>query len=251
MEILRTLQQLGLHDKQAQVYLTLLELSESPMAAIARTANLKRPTVYLIVDELIMLGLCSELIKGKKKFYSATHPRRLVEITRFKNKQAEELLPELVAIRNTSEKPVARMLEGLEGVRTAYEEAFSSITNKEECLWIGNTGLLKEKFPEVLKLYNNILSKLHNPKIREIIHGGESSKQWILDMQKSQLSKNHQIQFAPESYSFGNTDQLIAGNKVMTFALGKEMFVLIIESKDIAQTQRGIFELAWAKTLKL
>ena len=70
-------------------------------------------------------------------------------------------------------------------------------------------------------------------------------------MQKSKLPKNHIIKYAPPSYAFGNTDQLTVGNKVMTFVLGKEIFVLIIESKDIADTQRGIFEMAWSKAEKI
>jgi DNA-binding MarR family transcriptional regulator len=251
MEIISTLKQLGLSTKQGVVYLALLELGESTMTHIADKSKLKRPTVYLIIDELILLGLCSEVTKNKKKFYSAVHPRRLVEITHFRNKQAEKLLPELVALQNTAQKPKVRMLEGLEGMRTAYEEAFASLNNKEEGLWIGNTGILEEKFPEVLRLYNRTLGKLRNPKIREIIHGGEKSKAWVEQMQKARLSKNHYMRYADTGSSFGSTDQLILGNKVMTFVLGKEIFVLIVESKDNADTQRGVFELAWQKLEKI
>ena len=247
MEVNDTLKQLGISNKQALIYLALLELGQSPMTTIARKANLKRSTTYLIIDELIILSLCSEIIKGKKKFYSATHPRRLVEMTRFRNTQAEKILPELVALQNTAEKPKVRMLEGIEGMHTAYEEAFTSLNNKEEGLWIGNTGLLQEKFPEVLRLYNKTLGELRNPKIREIIHGGEASKKWIKDMLKYKISKNHEIRYASDKYTFGKTDQLIVGPKVMTFVLDKEIFVLIVESRENADTQRGIFEMAWMK----
>lgn len=248
MDIITTLKQLGIHEKQAQVYLALLELGQSPMSAIARRANLKRPTVYLIIDELNILGLCSEIVKGKKKFYSAIHPRRLVEMTSFRNEQAENLLPELVALQRKAEKPKVRMLEGLEGMHAAYEEAFASLNNKEEGLWIGNTGLLQEKFPEVLRLYNHTLGKLKNPHIREIIHGGEKSKAWVKSMRKIKPSKHYDVKYVGEKYPFGNTDQLIVGSKVMLFALGKEIFVLIIESKEMADTQRGVFELAWSQS---
>lgn len=251
MEPIEVLKQLGLEEKQAGVYLALLELGESPMTAIAKKANLKRPTVYLVMDELIILGLCGEIIKGKRKFYYATHPRRLVEITHFKSKQAEKLLPELVARQSKAEKPKVRMLEGIAGIHIAYEEAFASLNNKEEGLWIGNTGLLQEKFPEVLRLYNKTLGKLRHPRIREIIHGGEASKKWIRDMVKYKISKNHYMKYALDKYSFGQTDQLIIGNRVMTFVLGKEIFVLITESKDVADTQRGIFEMAWTNAEKV
>jgi len=251
MDNTQTLKQLGLSEKQARIYLALLELGESPMTEIARKANLKRPTVYLIIDELIILGLCSELTKGKKKFYSAIHPRRLVEMTHFRNKQAEKLLPELVALQNTAEKPKVRMLEGLEGMRTAYEEAYASLNNKEEGLWISNIDFLEEKFPEVIKLYLKTLERLHNPPIREIVQGGEISKNYIKRVVNLKKGKNFKIRYVPPAYLFGYTDQLIIGDKVMTFVLGKEIFVLIVESKDNAQTQRGIFELAWAGAEKI
>jgi sugar-specific transcriptional regulator TrmB len=71
MDIVTTLQKLGLTEKQATVYMAMLELGEAGMTKIAKKANLKRPTVYLIIDELNLLGLAGEILKGKKKFYSA------------------------------------------------------------------------------------------------------------------------------------------------------------------------------------
>lgn len=251
MELVTTLKQLGLEDKHAKVYLAMLELGESPITTVARKANLKRPTVYLIIDELILLGLGSEIIKGKKKFYSAIHPRRLVEIARFRNKQAENILPQLVALQNTAEKPKVRMLEGIEGMHIAYEEAYASLNNKEEGLWITNIDFLEEKFPEVLKLYFKTLERLHNPAIREIVQGGEISKKYIKNVTKLKKGKNYSLRHVPETHLFGHTDQLIIGNKVMTFVFGKEIFVLIVESKDNAQTQRGMFELIWKGAEKI
>ncbi len=241
---IKTLEKLGLTPKQSVVYLALLELGESSMSDIARKSNLKRPTVYLIIEELNLLGLSSEITKGKKKFYSATHPKRLVEITNFRSKQAETLLPHLVARQKSANKPKVRMLEGLEGVRIAYQEAFAGLNNKEEGLWIGDTGLLQKNFPEVLKLYNEILGKLDNPKIRELIHGDEDSKKWTDEMNAKNM-KNYEARYINNSSPFGNTDQLIIDDKIMTFAIGKEIFVMIVESKDIAQTQRALFETIW------
>ena len=247
MEIGQTLKQLGLSDKQAEVYLSLLELGESPMTRIARKANLKRPTVYLVIDELIILGLCSEITKGKKKFYSATHPRRLLEITRFKNEQAEKLVPKLVALRNTAEKPRVRMLEGIDGIRIAYEEAFELLTEeKNEGLWIGNISVLIEKFPEVLREYNALLRKLKRYKIRELIFGGAISKTWVLETQKH-AKQNHKLKYIDGSG--GMTDQLIIGNKVFFFSMNKNLFTTIVEGEEITKTQRLLFETIWEKQI--
>ena len=242
----KTLEQLGLAEKQAQVYLAMLELGEAPMTAIAKKSGLKRPTVYLVIDELNILGLTSEIIKGKKKFYSAIHPKRLVEMMHFRSKQAENILPELVAMQKKSSKPTVRMLEGVGGVKLAYEEAFASLNNKEEGLWMGNITFLIENFPELLQEYNRLIKKIRDPHIRELITGGEKSKKWVEDMQ-NKISKNHFIKYYGDSSDFGMTDQFIIGDKVIHFSFGKEIFVLIIEGHEIAKSARALFEIAWGK----
>lgn len=246
MDTIATLKKLGLTEKQGQVYLAMLELGESGMTKIAKKANLKRPTVYLIIDELNILGLSSEIVKGKKKFYSAVHPKRLVEIAKFRADQADKILPELVAIQKSDLKPKVRMLEGVAGARIAYQEAFSLLNNKEEGLWLGNITFMVENFPELLAEYNVLIKKIRDPHIRELIYGGEKSKKWVEDMQ-SKVPKNHYVKYWGQGENFGMTDQFIIGNKVINFSLGKEIFVLITESKEIAQSQRALFEIIWNK----
>lgn len=138
MEITKTLEHLGLSAKQAHVYIAMLELGEAGMTEIAKKANLKRPTVYLIIDELNILGLSYEITKGKKKYYGSTHPKRLIEIANFRSKQAENILPELVAMQKSGEKPKVQMLEGVAGIKIAYHEAYSYLSSgKDEGLWLG------------------------------------------------------------------------------------------------------------------
>jgi sugar-specific transcriptional regulator TrmB len=226
------------------VYIAMLELGESTMTKIAKRANLKRPTVYLIIDELNILGLSSEIMKGKKKFYSAVHPKRFVELAKFRADQADKILPELVAIQKNDLKPKVRMLEGVRGAQIAYQEAFASLNNREEGLWLGNITFMIENFPELLEEYNILIKKIRDPHIRELIYGGEKSRKWVEDMQ-SKVPKNHFVKYLGKGDSFGMTDQFIIGDKVINFSLGKEIFVLIVESKEMAQSQRAMFEILW------
>jgi sugar-specific transcriptional regulator TrmB len=247
MRVPERIKQIGLSEKEAAVYLAALEIGRGTITEITQAALQKRPTVYLALDRLEMLGLVSRESIGKKKLWSAVNPRRLKELAEFRATQIEEIMPELTALyKDNRDKPSARVLEGIAGVRIAYHEAFSLLNSKEEGLWIGDTGTLHERFPEVLAEYNRILRQVHNPHIRELIHGGAASKVWANEMQKK-LSKNHSIKYFGEDIRFGSTDQLIIGNKIMSFSFGKEIFVLIVESKELAQTQRGLFELIWKK----
>ncbi len=244
MDILNTLKKLGLTEKQAQVYVAMLELGESGMTRIAKKANLKRPTVYLIIDELNLLGLSGEITKGKKKFYSAVHPKRLVELAKFRAEQADNILPGLIALQKNDTRPKVRMLEGIAGARIAYQEAYSLLSNKEEGLWLGNITFMVENFPELLKEYSILIKKIRDPHIRELIYGGEKSRMWVENMQ-DKIPKNHFIKYFGEGEPFGTTDQFIIGNKVILFSLDKEIFVTIIEGAEIAKTQRALFDIVW------
>lgn len=246
-EQIKILTKIGLSDKQAVVYSALLELGEAKMTDLAKHAKLKRPTVYLVTSELDMLGLVSSVIKGKKKIYSAVHPKRIAELLEFRKNQFQDLLPQLLAKYGSLQgKPKVQMLEGIEGVRQAYQEAFSLLKEgKSEGLWIGNIGLLVEKFPEVIREYNRTLGTLGQYKIRELIFGGEKSKEWVEKTNKNSKS-NHKVKYFNDEGSCGLTDQLIVGDKVILFSIHRELFTLIIESREIAKTQKFLFEGLWS-----
>ena len=245
MEISQKIKQLGLTDKESAVYLAALEVGEGTITEITKTAKQKRPTVYLLLDRLEMLGLVSRTVVGKKKLWSAVHPKRLKELADFRAKQIEDALPELLAMyRENKEKPVVRMLQGVEGVRTAYLEAYSHLSGREEGLWFGNITYMIDNFPELLREYNQLLRKIRDPHIRELIFGDERAREWVEKMKKTPR-KNYSVRYHGDGKDFGTTDQLIIGDTIMSFSLGKEVFVIITESRELAKTQRGFFERVW------
>lgn len=239
-----TLSKLGLSEKQARVYLALLELGEANMTRVAEYSMLKRPTVYLIIEELSLLGLVSEITKGKKKVYSAIHPRRIGELLVFRKNQFDELLPSLNARYGLQkDKPRVQLFEGMDGLMHAYKEAFELLAKEKEGLWTGNIELLEEKYPEVLKQYDRMLASLKKYKIREIVFGGEKTKKWIQKMDTR--GPSHQIRFWNIKNDHPATDELIIGNKTMIFSLKNEISTLIIESEEIAKSNRARFEHMW------
>ena len=72
------LQGIGLTKEQVEVYLAGLELGEASVQNLAKKANIKRPTTYLILDELKAKGLFSQVLKGKKKIFSSRRPGKIV-----------------------------------------------------------------------------------------------------------------------------------------------------------------------------
>lgn len=245
MDTLAALRRLGLEPKQTLVYLKALELGASSMTELARAAGLKRPSVYLAVEELLLLGLLSEVTRGKRKVYSAVHPRRLLDIVLLRAHEIEEALPELVALHHMpKERPKIQVFEGKEGVKMLYRELYQSLNNKKEALWFSNIGALKERLPEVLTEYKRMLRALRHPKIRELNFGDEAGKAWVEELRRLR-GKNHFLRTLPTEFPFGLCDNLIFDNRLVIFSLRGSAFVTVIESADVAQTYRTLFEWAW------
>jgi hypothetical protein len=125
-----------------------------------------------------------------------------------------------------------------------YEELYQSLNNKEEALWFTRIDALKKFFPIAITLYKKVLRRLANPKIRELNFGNEAGKIWSEET-KPLRNKNYKIRLLPDDFEFGFTDNLIFGNKLVIFSLKKDVFVIVIESEEIAKTYRAMFEWAW------
>src|SRR3990170_1200323 len=130
----KILEDLGLSEKEAKIYLACLELGESAPAEIAKHAGINRATTYVIAEKLVKDGLMSQLEKDKKTYFIAENPEQLLRLLRkqeqdIKNKEQEfqKYLPELKTIFDTAgERPKVRFFEGKEGLKAIQEDFLQS-----------------------------------------------------------------------------------------------------------------------------
>lgn len=86
------LKEIGLTDKEIDLYLAGLKLGPTTAQRLAEASEVKRPTVYFIIDSLKRLGLANQSYLGKKKLFEMAPPERLSkfideEKTRLKKKE--------------------------------------------------------------------------------------------------------------------------------------------------------------------
>lgn len=73
-----SLKHIGLNEKEAQIYLSLLELGKATVLSVSKRSGIKRPTAYLVLESLVEKGFVSRIIKGKKTFFSSQNPKKLL-----------------------------------------------------------------------------------------------------------------------------------------------------------------------------
>jgi HTH-type transcriptional regulator, sugar sensing transcriptional regulator len=240
------LKHLGLSEKESDVYLASLELGPSSVQDISHKSKVNRATTYVMIESLSARGLMSTFTKGKKKFYSAESPERLVSIIDHEKNALDEklrelhkVMPMLNAMYNAEGiKPQVRYLEGIEGVETVRQIA--------ERL----TGDFVEIFPleDVLQT-KELLGpgrEAHHAKLKKIGVGhrviaitNEKNPTCLPDMGGGQWKM-----IPPEDFPIHGSIS-VRQDHVFLFSYKSGIISAVIHSKEIAQTVRALFDLAW------
>ncbi|MGH7141126.1 MAG: TrmB family transcriptional regulator [Minisyncoccia bacterium] len=93
--IIKKLQNLGLSEKEARVYVALLPRPETGTAALISATGLHGQFVYDALEKLQGMGLARHaVVRGRKKF-SANPPEQILSLLRQKELEASELVREL------------------------------------------------------------------------------------------------------------------------------------------------------------
>src|SRR6266699_2317106 len=87
-QLISHVEELGLSNKEARVYLASLALGPSPVQKIADDSGIKRVTTYVILESLVGLGLVSQTSKGKKTYFIAEDP---INLERLLDKREQEI----------------------------------------------------------------------------------------------------------------------------------------------------------------
>ena len=141
-EIVNSLKNIGLSEKESKVYLASLKFGEANVGDIAEEAGLKRPTTYVVLDELRKKGLVLKIPGAKKVIYKAKTPDELYEQSVSNVNEFEKFLPKLRAM-SPSKKPIKTLyFEGVDGFKQAMYYRFKDLEDStDDGFFAKNDGL--------------------------------------------------------------------------------------------------------------
>lgn len=233
------LTELGLTPKQAKVYLAALELGAASVQAIASHAQIERTNAYDSIEALIAKRLMSTTAEGKRALYIAEPPETLQKILAEKQATLKQFLPDLHSLARSSEsKPRIRYYDGIEGYKAVYEDNLSS---KEKLLF----GIYSIK-TSVDVLGRDYLRLAVQRRVKagirlRVIRSRQTEVEGIYRSSETEL---REVRFAPTDMIFPITT-FVYDNKIVFLSSEKELFGMIIESKDMANAYRNCFLALW------
>jgi len=238
MEIKDTLKQLGLEEKESAVYLALLELKQATVLEVAKKSGIKRPTAYVILNQLSQKGMVSRVLKNRRTFYAPEHPRKLVTEAELRLKEIKSAVPQLESLMGTIEgKPGVMIYEGKENLDIAYDESFAV---KGEILYMSTLHFSQEVFQKTFRKMD-LASLGPNFSMRELVDDSERGKEY----QKKVSGEYRKIKRIPATFLPFAIDIGIFGNRVLITSVKKEYFTVSIQSAEISRAFRQLFEAMW------
>lgn len=231
---------IGLSDKQSDVYLSALELGPCSILQIARSTDIKRSTIYGIVEQLEHKGLISIQIDGSKKKYEALPPKNL-EI--HLEKQKQELiscLPELETLYNThSHKSLIRVYRGKESMHTAYAWMLENIKQKDDYLGFGGLEDWHNTDPEFFSTWP-IKRREKNQSGKSLFFDSPMAREY----KKNEVNYRTSIKILPAKRKF-KAIKLISTNFMFIHKTGLPEIVFVIENPAVIDMYKEMFELMW------
>lgn len=241
--VIDTLVDIGLTEKEAKVYLANLELGPSTVSKIAKRAKINRVTTYDVAEKLVNKGFLNFVTKHKTRFYNATKPDLVFQNSKRKIDAFQKSLPFLKRLQGETPHPRVRYFEGIEGIKSIYEDTLSS---KTDILNFSNSEEIRRFWPTYDQDY---VQKRAKKKI--YLRGVSPLDEAGLQVQAENKKYYRNIRLIPhKKYDFSNEIN-IYDDKVSIISFNEGLIGMIIESKEIADTQRTIFTMVWdfAKTL--
>lgn len=242
--MLKELQDFGLSEKEARVYLASLEIGRATADQLAKHAKLVRPTTYVQIKSLMEKGLMSTYEEGKKTYFSPESP---VGLTRLLEKQKEELktnesllsrlLPELSRqFDGAGERPIVRFFPGKEGIAAVREEVLTT-KDKQTYVIFSPENLSQLYGEEYINDYSDRRKALG-------IHSkGIYTYKEFFD--KSYLDALTERRSFPPDVLPLTVDIYIFDDKVGILSLEGNLFALVIQSQQIATSAKAIFDFLW------
>lgn len=237
------LEAIGFTSNEARLYMACLHLGRGTVSQITKLAGINRTTGYDVLNTLAIKGLVSVSGKEPKQEYVAESPDKISSYleSRIKSqemnlKSAEAMIPSLKSVHRVGDRPTVKFYEGEEGLRQVYEDTLTSSETIKAYASVGDTNTgLPNYFP---KYYKRRAAK--GIGIRAIFpHDEAADERSKLD----KLEKRVSLHVDKEKYSF-SPEINFYDNKVM-IASWKEKLGITIESREIADAFKKIFELAW------
>jgi sugar-specific transcriptional regulator TrmB len=236
-ELSRILENYGLKERHAKIYLALLSLGSASIQKISLKSGFARSTCEAVLVSLQRTGFATSFRKKSIRYFSAEDPRKIISMAEHKAELLKHALPKFLNLYHSQDNlPAVRFYEGKAGMQTIMREI---LDEAKEMICFGSAD----------SLYETLLSNVENF-IDERIKRKIPLRLILQDSPFAQKRKSLEDKLLMKVKIVPNTLKMtsvmwIWNNKIAMFSLQKDIVALVVQSEELAKMHRAMFELVW------
>lgn len=246
-DLLNKLQELGLSEKEAAVYLALLPRKDTGTTKLIRATGLHGQFVYAALAKLEDLGLAKHSIQGGRKKFSANTPNRLMSLVEEKRLAAQAVAKELQSRFAGKHEQDFEVYQG-DGAFMAHQLELLKLVPDGSTLEV--VGSENERYSETFResgLWNEFERIWIEKKIHFRYLGTEAQRERLREREKNEPNLEYRIL---PGLSLGQISIEIRPGNVTFAVYGDTLLDLTLTGKEIADGYRGFFNAVWALAIK-
>ncbi len=231
----------GFNDKKSKVYMALLDTGEATASEIAKKAGLKRTTVYNILPELISESLISSTKHKGKKYFYIDSPKDIKMQMEYRLSQVDNLIKKLLPFHSlTHDKPSLKIHEGIHGLEKTYQDVVETLAPGEmHRAYLGASEMYQDIHSDLIAKWAKVRVNRNCP-TRMITNDNATARNWL----KTQKQDKRDIKIV-KNLTHLNGELKIYGNKIALTSYKEDYLTIVLESKDMANVLRSMFDMLW------
>ena len=238
--ILQTLKNVGLEEKEAHVYLANLELGSASVSQIAQRAGLKRPIVYYILEKLKSRGYIYRIEEGGVKKFSAADPSKVFQVASGAVEELRFMLPIIRALQEKgAKKPRIEYLEDRESILSLFRlydrgksQRYITSIDRLDVTDLEDPGMWAKRYE----------SGQIKARAKTLLSDTPKDRAWA----KRVAATGQSVRFIPPGMDmdFSIVDGLFSITSL------EPLFSVVIHSESAARSAAALFDLVWKSRRK-
>lgn len=245
----KLLEKLGLTRGEISVYLALNKLGESTIGPIGAESKVSKSKMYDILEKLIEKGLAGYITKNGTKYFVANDPHMILEYINRKEEELgkikqgmAELIPQLMMQRATaSQKRVAEIYEGYQGLRAIREELMLDFKSGDTLLVLGAPKIANVKWEGWLLDFHK-RRRARKIKIK-IIYNADAKEYGVL-RKKMELTD---VRYLPNNLVSPNWIDIFP-EAILFGVVAPVTLAFVIRDKELARSFKAYFDITWKQS---
>lgn len=233
------LYQLGFSEKEAQVYSSLLRIGPAVASTLARLTQIKRTSMYDILNALLERTLINSFRQGPYTYFYIDDVNKIYLLEKEKLETAKLFIEKVRTQQNLNPGIQVYYYKGVEGYREMYEDILRTAP-KELLGWM-----------DLDQFYQGIPSDREETWTEERINKGIYVRLILQDtplaraFQKKDRVSNRETRLIDRKTFGFSTTCFLYDSFLSFFDSGSEFTGIRIHNPELANMQRQIFEMNW------